>query len=1325
MVAPKGSRLQLEFGAASAPPSGTGLVVNFTDARPPLGNVGVGRLGAVGQPVVRLRFRDVKPASIGDLAKIGLPRIERVSLRIAASGWDSSTVASPKYVSWRRFIGISGIEKPSQPAKPSLRLAGGYQPAPGSNIILNFAERLNPPPGSAVVLEFGAMGYGRVLGATVGNTQHFGAVIVARPESLRPAGIAPPALGRPSLELSNRQLRPLSIAHGQEFFGKPNLRLTAAVVNPSPFVATAFGSLRIWNWRQHVSSEGVASQVFGKPILLGGVKTVTLVGIDSLQFGSLKLVNTRADQAIAPTGMEPPAMGAVNVSPRILYPAGIRAWAVGLPVVQRNPNPLGWDSAVYGRPLVYFKSRFVRPPSVDSFVAGYPRVADWARRILHIASPVSSVFGDTTLRLKNYRVQVTQGVSPPPISDWSAVSNRNRRVVAIGITRGEAGHPAIKNKSPSIAPRGIDAMQFGVADAGVWVRYLRVRGIAPLDGAVPTPSLWQTPAIKPSGIAAPAIPEPSVLNAIRFLSGAGGSEHAAYGLPFVGYRYRHIGTQGSAASELGQPRLEHRDRGIDVSGIRQDAYGWTLLTLGRRSVAPGGIPTPESKGANHFVGGTRWLRPMGFEATRWGTRIIPEAQVLYPLGFAGTFGWPRVENRNQHIKPSTIRLYAEPQQYFGLGRVFNLRQIVSMFYDPDSGLNPPRWPQWTLIENRNRKLGATGWNASKVAAPRIENAARVLLPSGVPAPALPEWQKTGMVAYRARHLNLEGIEPLHISGWGNVRNAARLIKPVGAVTAAFGKARLENRSREFNRIGGWDSAWFGYPFVAPRIREVGFESRYAIAPPRIPLPTLQLHTRYVEPKGVEPKEVGRTSLEIHFNRITPRWTMVNYWGYPVIKNKTPELRQRGASMDEWGNASMRLQWRPVAPDGANMALLGKPIIADSRRTITVPGTNMLRIGDKLTVTKTGVPPLATQYIWLDSLDPINRPEDGNGIPAPGWPYSQVGTPSMQQQVIYPASVDPMTQWGRPTVTANSIRVEPGIFDLTVGEPMVSLKRRTLTVKGIEPRTDIGKPRVSPHTIYAVVEGTQQAKDNHPVPDLHLVRSWVEFGNPVVQNRHRTLGHGWSFDGMAFGMAALHNAKQYVYPVGRLMSRMGWPSFPGETRVEFYTTIDTMAVGIPSVARPPYVGPLYVTPAGLDATGFGQHRVEHFNRTVLAVGHDSAQLGTKDWDDSPYMWKGLRIGPLMPTIPEGFNAEAFGKTWVSHRVRQLTVEGFDAFRCEYDYQAFAQRMRVRHAALNERLPQIVKTHGRQSSTVGTPGVRLGVHYIRPDGNSDQYRKGVPQ
>ena len=1236
--------------------------------------------------------------------------------------------------------------------------AGEYTPPDGGQLIFNFS---NAPVDVSLIgpLGFAATQYGlatlhRTLSANGFVASRFGATRLFRGGDYIPSNpidfswqsapggyIAPYAgavvfrwggrsllgeifasgwlsgsIGALSIELSADALVPVGFSSQQ--FGTASIANARKVVSPTGFNAQSFGTAHAWNLRQYMAAQSWASVRFGVAFFGGGVKFVEPAGFTALGIGTPIVINTTANQAVRPVGIDALSLGAARVSPQIARPTGIHSSAYGTPLVQRNPSPAGWQSSRFGTPFIYDKSRYIRPSGIFQSDAGFPRVADKAKRILHVASPVSSVFGDTALRLVNARVRA-HGFDGSECSPWAEVRNRNRFLEPLSIAAGSMGSVSLW-QTPSFTPHGFVASRWGTHDVGWRVRRLYPAGIPALVAAVPAPSLWQTPALQPQGISAPSVPGPMVQNARRYLE-ASGSPMALYGKPMVGYRYRHVAPDGYAGSAHGTPRLEHRDRVLLVQSFTHVAYGVPLLTMARRFLEPIGIK-PVEYGANHMVGGTRYVRPIGYEATRWGSRIIPEAQVLAPLGFAGIFGWPTLENKNQHVAPVSIRLYAEPQQYFGLNRVFNSRQYVSMSYDPDSDLNPPRWPQWTLIENRNKHMGATGWLAGRPGVPQVDNKARPLYPAGVPAPALPEWQKAGMVSYRVRPLRLEGLEPPYISSWSNVRNVARLLKPGGLVATQFGVAKLENRSREFNRIGGFDSAWFGYPFIAPRVRELSFESRYTIAPPRIDLPKVQLHSRYVEPRGIANPEVGAAAVEIHWNRILPRWTLQNLYGFPVVKNLTPEIHARGYTMDEWGDTKVRLQWRPVAPDGTNMALFGKPVIADSRRFITVPGTNALRIGDKLTVTKTGVPPLATQFIWLDSLDPINHPNYGHGIPTPNYPESQMGRPSLQQQVVYVYGIDPAEYFGRPRITANSLRVEPGIFDLTVGEPMVSLHRRALVVRGIDARIAMGKPRMSPHTIYATTEATEQAIQNHPESKLELVRSWAEFGVPLLQNRRRVLWPG-GFDTMALGRHELNNRRQYVYPKGTLMSRMGWPSLPGDTLIEFYTTISTMAMGTPAVSRPPYVGPQTVRPSGYADTRFGAHQVELLNRTVLAQGHSSMAMGTMKPGDNPFMWQGLRVGPLVPNVPQGFNAESFGGAWISHRVRGLAAEGFDSFLCEYDYRAFAQRMRVRNATTNEKVRQIVVPRCGLHHQMGTPNVQLGVHYIRPDGNADQHRKGA--
>jgi hypothetical protein len=70
-----------------------------------------------------------------------------------------------------------------------------------------------------------------------------------------------------------------------------------------------------------------------------------------------------------------------------------------------------------------------------------------------------------------------------------------------------------------------------------------------------------------------------------------------------------------------------------------------------------------------------------------------------------------------------------------------------------------------------------------------------------------------------------------------------------------------------------------------------------------------------------------------------------------------------------------------------------------------------------------------------------------------------------------------------------------------------------------------------------------------------------------------------------------------------------------------------------------------------------------------------------------------------------------------------MEGFNAFISEYQLEAFDQRMRVRNAYMPAPKEQEVQAAGFEFEQAGTPDIKHAVHYIRPDGNANQYRKGA--
>ena len=406
-----------------------------------------------------------------------------------------------------------------------------------------------------------------------------------------------------------------------------------------------------------------------------------------------------------------------------------------------------------------------------------------------------------------------------------------------------------------------------------------------------------------------------------------------------------------------------------------------------------------------------------------------------------------------------------------------------------------------------------------------------------------------------------------------------------------------------------------------------------------------------------------------------------------------------------------------------MVQWGRPIVRDRRHWVefvTVGAPPQMMPGPK--VTKVGGLP-DPQGIQPSGIEPT-----------PSLP-KQVPRPVLNLLFAYPEGFD-ASQYGAAKVTANSIRVEPGIGEYLIGEPFVSLKNRALDLaeKGIKPLTEVGKPRLSPHTIYAVLEAPKQAKDNHPPRDLHYVdhghygHYLAGPGRPSVSNQRRQLrASGVGVPGNQTPSPRIFNKQSVIDVDGSTQLRMGWPSIPGLQVMD----LDgsgwlSQSFGAATVKRPPYVGPLYVNAAGFNAASFGaDSKVEYFQRSLPVQGWNALAMGASKPNDTPYTWQGLRVGPLMPTIPKGFNAEQFGQAWVSHRVRDLFVPGEDFMQvAEYDPMDFAKRMLVRNATTPKPPAQGVGPVGFHALQAGTPGARLGAHHIRPDGNAEQYRKGAP-
>ena len=358
------------------------------------------------------------------------------------------------------------------------------------------------------------------------------------------------------------------------------------------------------------------------------------------------------------------------------------------------------------------------------------------------------------------------------------------------------------------------------------------------------------------------------------------------------------------------------------------------------------------------------------------------------------------------------------------------------------------------------------------------------------------------------------------------------------------------------------------------------------------------------------------------------------------------------------------------------------------------------------------------------------------------PAMRFGVPFMNYRFLYPGSLGDSMCFGSVDLRAMSIYPSPGCAAPWPGVPTLGLKDRRVFASGWEsnpreiPLSGYGDPnrlRLSPHTIYAPSsdQATEQATINHPSDGPHLINYYDKWqyahcglGSPKVTHRHRSI-HPYGHTDSRFGSppAELVNKTHEVRPAGFRAYRAGLTRVNGgQARV-----IDLADEGVALFARPglptlhiDMTGwPQSLRPRALDDTLWGQTEVQNQHRHLLPTGLYATQMGHSR-SDSPYQWQSLHVGPPVASVPAGWDSADCGEPWVSNRVRELGIEGFDAADFDYEFGSFHGRMRVRRAEL---LPgvQRVYTFAWRDSLAGRPDFTPMRHYITPDGNAETFRK----
>lgn len=1229
----------------------------------------------------------------------------------------------------------------------------------GTKLSFNFTAPYTPPLGSQLGFNFiededstptpGQNSYLFVQGF---NASTFGQIDLFKNLYITLSGFNPSVVGVPHVHNNTQYLGPYgfdALGFSRQTITNKNVTVTvpgmdlSRVAMPSiinfhknvygkGFANELLGQPTIYNLRKYVllNGRGIEGNVFGTAYMQGGVKYVRPNGLNALSFGVVNVVNTKADQKAVVSGIAPPSFPRPNVSPQILTVRGILGTQWGSPYVQRNPSPSGWISERFGIAWVSRSPRFYTVTVGEVTQFGLAKVFDAKQTVTITGVIPGGIFGDIQIRNLNFKV-APGSIEAPPLSDWTKVENTARYYQLKGFDSSQFGNSSINNGTPSFAPDGFDSATFGNALVAEWIRRINTPGFSLLGFGRPT--VTKTPQLSPRSIAPLDLGQPTLTLYTRYIVSSG-RMMMAMGEPSIGMAKRKLAVDGFDSMRLGEPVLSHGVRELLAQGSNHSRYGNAHQVWFRvRSIAPASI-YEDQKQYGHRLGGSQHIQAKGFDATLFGTRIIPESQSILASNFASSvFGTARLQKTREYLSVVGFATGGQqPADRWGKTTVYNSRQYIIQTYDVDSDLNPPKLQGWMSIINRNRTVRITGSNMALFGRALVRNNATLMQPGGIDARPL----GTAWISHRVRPIRLEGMEPPYISGWTHLHNAAFVIKPKGFDTEKWGTAAAVNTRRYFPRIGNFESLAFGQPMISFKKRGLSIESRYSIGPIYIPIHKVDLYTRYVETLSNDFAQVGVPSLSIHRKVITPRWYLRDLFGDPSLRNVTPEVKTRGRNAEEFGQAAIRTQWRNVDAFGDNAQLFGKPTIADRNRNLNVNSFVAGAIG-ALRVRGTASPPLSTQYIFLnnvenrgeDSDDDTSVVKDGQGIAVP---LGQVPNPNLRSNVIRPLGYV-ASLFGATDIYSNGILMENGIkLDKELGTPHVQLSKRSIAVTGIANLITVGTPRLSPHTIYAVTEAPEQAKENHPrTGNLHAVNSDSGGRKPgEVFGHARVSIHNPYLDAISvapfngYGTPTVQLKRRYIDVRGFQAYRFGWHSVGDGTQEITHRQINDFNVfGRLEIALAKEKN-IQVRPPGLNAMAIGRPLVEFFHRNLQGRGFNSLAMGSSR-GGTLYMPQSLHIGFPMPVKPAGNLMEKFGTTYIGLRVRDIGVNGFDASVIGYDPSNFAARMRVQRGqgGADTKPVQTIQAVGFDALRSNASNVKYAVHYIRPDGNSEQFRKGA--
>lgn len=404
--------------------------------------------------------------------------------------------------------------------------------------------------------------------------------------------------------------------------------------------ASAVGFAAIYNLKQFIEHKQTSAHtIFGYAYLQGGVRYLTVYGFNGGNLGIAKVINTRADQYATAQGILGLSLGSPNVSPRYVRPVDISAPIFPQPLVQRSPYPLGLDHSSYGDATLWFRVRYLSTASILGFDSGYAKIFDPTQFIYANPPQTSAVFGDIQAKNKNLIVYA-EGVLSSAVNEWAIFENTLRLINAKGIDSFSAEGANIRNKTPSIMPNGF-IPPIGEPSVADRVRRVNAIGIPYLFFGLPT--LTTPPSLVPKG-----------------------GDYLRFGDTFVSLKTRTVFIGGTYSLSVGNAIVWPWSRNVALDGIKAPVLtNDSTVTHGLRELLPNGSDSMKfsashwlsfrirtivaesivdnAPNTSHRVSRNIIIYPAGFDATEWGSRIIPENKTLLPTGIAPSVGTPAID----------------------------------------------------------------------------------------------------------------------------------------------------------------------------------------------------------------------------------------------------------------------------------------------------------------------------------------------------------------------------------------------------------------------------------------------------------------------------------------------------------------------------------------------------------------------------------------------------------------------------------------------------------------------------------------------------------